>query len=96
MKTQLREQPKPRPRKPSLRRCVGCLEMKDKRQMLRVVRTEEGIEPDKTGKKNGRGAYICSDLACLEKACKNKGLERSFKQAVTPEVYELIKNAMAL
>lgn len=72
-----------------MRKCVGCQEMKTKREMIRVLKTEdEGIILDSTGRKNGRGAYICYSKECLEKAMKNKGLERSLKQAVPVEVYE--------
>ena len=66
------------------RQCVGCGEMKDKREMLRILKTADGeITLDATGKKNGRGAYLCFDRACLEKAVKGHGLERSFKMAVS-------------
>jgi len=71
-----------------LRKCTGCQEMKDKRTLVRVVKNEDEFSIDFTGKKPGRGAYICSDLECLEKAKKSKGLERSFKCAVPKEVYE--------
>ena len=80
-----------------MRQCVGCHEMKAKREMIRVIKTaptEEGeteIILDATGRKNGRGAYICNDIECLRKARKNKGLERSFKMPVPPEVYEQIE-----
>jgi predicted RNA-binding protein YlxR (DUF448 family) len=82
------------PRKPHLRRCTGCQEMKDKRSLIRAVRTEAGIELDETGKKAGRGAYICANPECFEKAYRQKGLERSFKQPVLPEVYEKLKTEM--
>ena len=60
--------------------------------MIRVIRNDEGkLELDMTGRKNGRGAYICNDIECLRKARKNKGLERSFKMPVPPEVYEQIE-----
>lgn len=76
-------------RKVPLRKCTGCQEMKDKRELIRIVRNEEGeFSLDRTGKKPGRGAYICPDVQCLEKAQKSKGLERSFKAAVPKEVYE--------
>lgn len=69
--------------------------MKNKREMIRVVRTDEGVfSLDFTGKKSGRGAYVCPDRGCLEKAFKHKGLDRSFKQAVPPEVYEALKAEM--
>lgn len=76
-------------RKVPLRKCTGCQEMKDKRELIRIVRNEEGeFSLDRTGKKPGRGAYICPNVQCLEKAQKSKGLERSFKAAVPKEVYE--------
>ena len=66
-----------------VRRCVGCQEMKNKKEMIRVIRTKEGeFLLDATGKKNGRGAYICPSKECLGKAVKSKGLERSFKQEI--------------
>jgi hypothetical protein len=67
--------------------------MKDKRELIRVVRTEEGdFILDATGKKSGRGAYVCPVAVCLETAFKQKGLERSFKQPVPPEIYAQLKN----
>lgn len=82
-------------RKVPLRKCTGCQEMKDKRQLIRVVRTKEGdISIDRTGKKNGRGAYICPSTECLEKAIKNKGLERSFKVNIPSEVYDSLKEEL--
>ena len=76
-------------KKVPMRKCVGCGEMKSKKEMIRVLKTtDEEFVLDATGKKNGRGAYICSSKECLEQAIKNKGLERSFKQAIPKEVYE--------
>ncbi len=78
-----------------MRKCVGCQEMKSKKEMIRVIRTSEGeFLLDATGKKNGRGAYICPDGECLAKAVKSKGLERSFKQAIPKEVYETLEKEM--
>lgn len=76
-----------------MRQCIGCSEMKPKRELLRILRTEEeGIILDATGRKNGRGAYICPNAECLQKARRSKGIERSFKTAVPEEVYDsLIK-----
>lgn len=72
-----------------MRQCVGCGEMKGKKEMMRVLKTPEGpIVLDVTGRKNGRGAYLCKNLDCLKKAEKNKGLERSFKMSIPKEVYE--------
>ena len=78
-----------------MRQCTGCREMKNKKEMIRVIRTPEGeFELDATGKKNGRGAYLCPSRECLEKAVKSKGLERSFKQAIPPEVYSRLEKEM--
>ncbi len=72
-----------------MRQCIGCSEMKPKKELLRILRTEEeGIILDATGRKNGRGAYICPNAACLQKARRSKGIERSFKTAVPEEVYD--------
>ena len=72
-----------------MRQCVGCGEMKGKKEMMRVLKTAEGlIVLDVTGKKNGRGAYLCKKEECLKKARKNKGLERSFKMSIPNEVYD--------
>ena len=75
------------------RQGVGCGEMKDKNQCLRIVKSiENKVEIDLSGKKNGRGAYICRCKTCLEKALKNRGLERSFQMAIPDEVKsELLK-----
>ena len=75
-----------------LRQCVGCGEMKGKKDMMRVLKTtEEEICLDVTGKKNGRGAYLCRNRECLQKARKNKGLERSFKMSIPQEVYDALE-----
>lgn len=69
--------------------------MKPKKELMRVLRTEEEeFVLDTTGKKNGRGAYICYSRECFNKAVKNKGLERSFKQAIPAEVYERLEREM--
>jgi hypothetical protein len=68
--------------------------MKDKRELIRVVKTGSEFSLDFTGKKAGRGAYICPDAACLEQARKQKGLERSFKQAVPSEIYARLKDEL--
>lgn len=82
-------------RKIPQRQCIGCGEMKDKKSLIRVIKTpEEDILLDATGKKNGRGAYICSDMACLSKAIKSKGLERSLKCSIPAEVYEALKKEL--
>ena len=78
-----------------VRMCVGCQEMKNKKEMIRVIKTPEGtFMLDATGKKNGRGAYVCPSEECLQRARKNKGLERSFKQAIPAEVYESLEKEM--
>ena len=70
-----------------LRKCVGCGEMREKKEMIRVLRTpEDEIILDTTGRANGRGAYICNNSECLAKAIKNKGLERSLKSRIPEEV----------
>ena len=82
-------------RKVPMRKCVGCGEMKSKKELIRVLRTPEGeILLDATGRKNGRGAYLCPSEECLKKAIKNKGLERSFKMAIPKEVYESLEKEM--
>ena len=69
--------------------------MKSKKEMIRVIRTSEGeFLLDATGRKNGRGAYLCPNSDCLAKAVKNKDLERSFKQAIPKEVYEALEKEM--
>ena len=76
-------------KKVPLRQCLGCGEMKSKKEMLRVIRTpEDTVCLDVTGKKNGRGAYVCLSGECLTKARKNKGLERSLKMSIPEDVYE--------
>lgn len=78
-----------------MRKCVGCQEMKSKKEMIRIIRDKEGkFELDATGKKNGRGAYICPKRDCLLGAIKSHGLERSFGQAIPTEVYETLEKEM--
>ena len=75
-----------------MRQCTGCREMKNKKERMRVLKTGEGeILLDTTGRKNGRGAYLCYSLECLEMARKNKGLERSLKTEIPQEVYERLE-----
>ena len=77
------------------RQCIGCGEIKNKKEMLRVLKTtDEHIIIDATGRKNGRGAYICPSMDCSKKAVKNKGLERSLKMAIPKEVYEALEKEM--
>lgn len=78
-----------------LRKCLGCDEMLGKKGMIRVVRDKDGtVSIDETGKKSGRGAYLCLDAECLDKARKKRGLERSLKCAVPPEIYEELERKM--
>ena len=82
-------------KKVPMRKCVGCGEMKSKKEMIRVLKTsEEEFVLDATGKKNGRGAYICPSKECFEKAVKSKGLERSFKHSIPKEVYEKLEKEL--
>ncbi len=83
-------------KKTPMRKCVGCQEMKNKKEMIRVIRTAEGsFQLDATGRKNGRGAYVCPSKECLEKAVRHRGLERSFHQAVPEEVYHTLEKEMS-
>ena len=71
-----------------LRKCTGCNEMKPKKELIRVLKTpEDEIVLDVTGKKNGRGAYLCNSIECLKKASKTKGLERSLQVKIPEEIY---------
>ena len=79
-------------KKVPMRKCVGCGEMKSKKEMMRVLKTAENeIVLDTTGRKNGRGAYLCFCKECLQNAAKNRGLERSLKMAIPKEVYESLE-----
>ena len=79
-----------------MRQCVGCGEMKSKKEMMRILKTAEGdIVLDVTGKKNGRGAYLCKTEECLKKARKTKGIERSFKMSIPAEVYDNLEKEFA-
>lgn len=78
-----------------VRLCVGCGEMKPKKEMIRVLKiSDDEFIIDKTGRKNGRGAYICSSKECLEKAISNHGLERSFKMKIDKEVYDRLRGSL--
>nr|WP_202820134.1 YlxR family protein [Calderihabitans maritimus] len=75
--------------------CVGCREKKDKRELIRVVRTPEGsVVVDPTGKRSGRGAYICPQVECLLKAVKNRGLERGLETKIEDTVIEELKEVV--
>lgn len=72
-----------------MRMCIGCGEMKPKKELIRVVKSKEGeISLDLTGKKSGRGAYICKDLKCFKQARKSKKIERSFSCQISEEIYD--------
>ena len=82
-------------RKVPTRRCIGCGESKEKRDLVRIVRSKDGdISVDATGKKNGRGAYICKSTECLKKAIKSKSLERAFSTPIPQEIYDSLTSAM--
>ena len=77
------------------RQCLGCREMKDKKSLIRVIKTPENeILLDETGKKNGRGAYICPNLDCFKKAVKSKGLEHSLKAQIPQEIYAALEKEL--
>lgn len=82
-------------RKIPMRTCTGCRDAKNKKDLIRVVRDNEGnVSIDATGKKNGRGAYICPNEECLKKAIKNNGLERTLKTSGLQDVYEQLKEEL--
>jgi predicted RNA-binding protein YlxR (DUF448 family) len=82
-------------KKTPLRMCTGCGEMKNKKELVRVVRSKEGtISLDLTGKKAGRGAYVCPNLECLKKARKSRRIERSFRCQIPDEVYDAMEREM--
>ena len=78
-----------------MRQCLGCREMKPKKELIRVVRSPEGeISLDFKGKANGRGAYICPQAECLKKAVKARALERAFSASIPAEVYDKLREQM--
>lgn len=82
-------------RKIPMRNCVGCMESKCKNDLIRVLKTPEGdVVVDITGKKNGRGAYICPSVECLKRARKTKAISRSLDTIIPDEVYEDIERQM--
>lgn len=82
-------------KKQPLRRCAGCGLMKEKRDLMRIVRKQDGsVVPDPSGRMNGRGVYLCRDISCLEKAARNRGIERSLKCSIAPEVYEELRREL--
>ena len=84
-----------KPRKIPMRMCVGCREMKEKKELIRVVRSPEGdVSLDPTGKKSGRGAYVCRDPNCLKRAIKQRQLERQLDAALSPETAEALRTEL--
>ena len=78
------------------RTCIGCNCKKDKKDLIRIVKdNENNISIDKTGKANGRGAYICDNIECFEKAIKNKKIEKSFKMQIDENVYENLRGVIS-
>jgi len=83
------------PKKIPMRQCVGCREMKPKKELVRIVKSPEGdISVDFRGRAPGRGAYVCPDPACLKKAVKSKALERAFETAIPQDVYDRLLEKM--
>jgi hypothetical protein len=79
-------------RKVPIRTCIGCRQAKNKKELIRIVRNKEGnVFVDLTGRQNGRGAYICADVSCIEKAVKNKGLEKTLKTSIDDEIINQLK-----
>ena len=84
-----------KPKKIPMRMCVGCREMKEKRELIRIVRTPEGETVlDLTGKKSGRGAYVCRHPECMKRAIRQKQLERQLGISLTPEINEMLTAEM--
>jgi len=80
-----------KPKKVPQRKCVGCEQLKDKKDLIRVVRSPEGeISLDKTGKKAGRGAYVCPDKECIAKAVKGKRLDKALDKTISQDIYEML------
>ncbi len=78
-------------KKQPTRTCIACRKQNDKRNLLRIVKSDEYIKLDLTGKLNGRGAYICNDIACIEKCIKSKALNRAFSCNIDSQVYDELK-----
>lgn len=82
-------------KKTPMRKCIGCQEMKSKKEMIRILKTtDDEVVLDTTGKKNGRGAYLCLSKECLNKAIKSKALPRSLKMPIPQEVYDSLKKEL--
>lgn len=78
-----------------MRQCLGCREMKPKKELIRAVRSADGaVSLDFKGKAPGRGAYVCRDIACLKKAIKSKAFERAFSASIPPEIYKALEEQM--
>ena len=78
------------------RTCIGCNEVKNKNELIRIVKNKDGqISIDRTGKASGRGAYICDNIECLEKMIKTKRLERTFETKIGPEIYENLRGELS-
>lgn len=77
------------------RTCIGCNSQRDKKDLIRIVKDKEGnISIDRTGKANGRGAYICDNIECLEKAIKSKRLNKIFETTISDEIYENLRGVI--
>ncbi len=77
------------------RTCMGCNQKKDKKQLIRIVKNKDNeISLDRTGKKEGRGAYICDDIKCLEKLIKSNRLEKIFEMNISQEIYESLRGVI--
>ena len=84
------------PKKIPMRMCVGCREMHEKRELIRIVKSAEGmVSIDMRGKAPGRGAYICNKSDCLERAMKSRALERALEHRIEPDVYERLREELA-
>ncbi len=82
-------------KKVPFRKCIGCNEMKDKKQLIRVVKSPNGdMNIDPSGKMAGRGAYVCKNQKCFEAAFKSKRLEKAFKTKIADEIYESLRNTI--
>ena len=77
------------------RTCMGCNQKKDKKELIRIVKNKNNeISVDRTGKKEGRGAYICDDVNCLDKLINSKRLERVFEMSISDEIYESLRGVI--
>ncbi len=84
------------PKKIPMRKCTGCGQLKPKKELIRVIVTcDDEVELDATGKKNGRGAYICGNADCFKAARKNKGLEKSLKRAIPAAIYDSLEKELS-